>query len=71
MSRRWEVGEWVDGWWVGDESIIILIIRYNISTEDYFGWNPQDFGGEMIDAKFNGKNNSPVTNDPVGINYLY
>jgi hypothetical protein len=41
-----------------------LRIRYNISTEDYYGWAPVDFGGRMTDSSFNGAK-SPVKNDPI------
>lgn len=44
----------------------VLRIRYNISTEDYYGYAPVDFGGAMIDSSFNGAK-SPVRNDP----YVY
>jgi plastocyanin len=40
--------------YMGDRCV--LRIRYNISSTDYDGWN--------TDASSNGKENSPVTNDP-------
>jgi hypothetical protein len=42
-----------------------LRIRYNISSEDYWGHAPvYPEGEEMIDYRYNGEENSPVTQDP-------
>lgn len=40
-------------------------IRYNISSEDYWGYAPVHPSGEdMIDSRYNGKENSPIHQNP-------
>lgn len=55
---------------IGDDDIedgharCALRIRYNISSEDYYGYSPEDpVGEEMIDSRFNGEN-SPIHQNP-------
>jgi hypothetical protein len=41
-----------------------LRIRYNISSEDYYGYSPEDpVGEDMIDSRFNAEN-SPIEQNP-------
>eukprot|EP01121_Diplochlamys_sp_Union-15-3_P010822 TRINITY_DN3080_c0_g2_i1.p1 TRINITY_DN3080_c0_g2~~TRINITY_DN3080_c0_g2_i1.p1 ORF type:complete len:642 (+),score=133.01 TRINITY_DN3080_c0_g2_i1:110-2035(+) len=41
-----------------------LRVRYNISTSDYAPWGGVDSDDSMVDASVNGKEKSPVVNDP-------
>lgn len=41
-----------------------LRIRYNMSSTDYEPWNEVDHRNDMVNHLFNGKEKSPVTQDP-------
>jgi hypothetical protein len=47
---------------VGGTQNCVLRLRYNISTGDYWG---HDGGGEFVDARFNGRQRSPVLDNPT------